>query len=172
MLHGYCGLDWGSDVESRRSTTCFVFKFAGASIALNSRRQPTIILSSTDAELMAAYEATTEAVWLKLLLSNLGYESQLPIAIYEDNQSCIKLNKIVEAHQRTKHMDIRYPYVREQVNNNFIILVPCPSKLMVADVLTKSVTGQRTLNMYDELGLRRLTLSEVLDNNVIFIIFL
>ena len=108
---------------------------------------------------MAACEATTEAVWLKRFLQDLDHGTDQLVIISEDNHGCIKLSKNAEAHQRTKHMDIRYHYVREQVNLGIVKLEPCPSEQMEADILTKPVSGQKLLKIRDKLGMKRLTLS-------------
>ena len=71
-----------------------------------------IALSSTEAEYMAMSSAAQEAIWLRRLLSSLGF-SQKPTILYEDNQGAIALSKNPKSHSRTKHIDIRYHFIRE-----------------------------------------------------------
>jgi hypothetical protein len=69
----YCGVDWVSDLEDRRSTIGFVFMMGGGAISWSSKRQPTITLSTTEAEYMANTQATKEAIWMAKLMKELGY---------------------------------------------------------------------------------------------------
>jgi hypothetical protein len=70
---GYCDVDWGGDLEDRRSTTGFVFMIRGGAISWSSKRQPTIALSSTKAEYMANTQATKQAIWITKLMTDIGY---------------------------------------------------------------------------------------------------
>jgi len=69
---GYCDADWGGDLENR-STTGFVFMIGGGAISWSSKRQPTIALSTTEAEYMANTQATKEAIWITKLMMDLRY---------------------------------------------------------------------------------------------------
>jgi hypothetical protein len=71
-VFGYCDADWGGDLEDRR-TTWFVFIMGGGAISWSSKRQPTIALSTTEAEYMANTQATKEAIWITKLMMDLGY---------------------------------------------------------------------------------------------------
>jgi hypothetical protein len=114
-LIGYSDADWAGDTDTRRSTTGYCFTLGGGAITWRSRRQPTVALSSTEAEYMAATEATTEAVWLRGFLYDLGFGPTSATTIYEDNQATIKLSENDVNHARTKHIDVRYHYLRECV---------------------------------------------------------
>jgi len=69
----YCDTDWATDLEDRRSTIGFVFIMGGGAISWNSKRQPTITLSTTEVEYMASTQATKEAIWMTKLMKELGY---------------------------------------------------------------------------------------------------
>ena len=87
---------------------------------------------------MAAAEASKEGVWLRQLLNDIGYAQEQPTPIYEDNETCIAIASDGGAlHERTKHIDMRHHYIRELVAGKYITLVPCTTKEMVADILTK-----------------------------------
>jgi hypothetical protein len=87
---GYCDADWGVDLEDRRSTIGFVFMIGGGAISWSSKRQPTIALSTTEAEYMVNMQATKEAIWITKLLIDLGYmEEKKVIVIRCDNQGAI-----------------------------------------------------------------------------------
>ena len=145
-LTGYCDSDWGSSIDpegARRSTTgyCFNLNKIGGAISYKSRRQPAVALSSTEAEYMGLSAATQEALYLKQLLNDIDsqFKIKIPIVVYEDNKGAIALIENPVHHQRTKHIDIRYHFIREQVINDCIDVEDLQTDLMVADGLTKPV---------------------------------
>jgi hypothetical protein len=142
-LVGYADSDWGGDVDTRRSTTGYVFHLSNGPVSWQSKLQKTVALSSCEGEYMAASAATQEAVWCRALLDELpiGAGPAKPATtIYGDNQGCIALAKNDVHHQRTKHIAIRHHFVRERVASGDVVLVWVPTGKMVADVLTKATT--------------------------------
>ena len=137
-LLGYADASWASDLDSRRSTTGYVFFLHGNVVSWKSKRQPTVATSSTEAEYMALYAAAQEAVWLRLLLSNIRFELGAT-TIYEDNQGCIRLAKNTFFHTRAKHIDIKFHFLREKVEEGVIVLGYKPTDEMIADGLTKAL---------------------------------
>lgn len=112
----------------------------GGCISWRSKKQRTVALSSTEAEYMALSEATQEAVWRKVFLSELGEMAEEEAGkIYEDNQGSIALAKNPEFHKRTRHIDIRYHFVREKVEDGEVTLEYCPANDMLADLMTKPI---------------------------------
>src|SRR3954447_3482679 len=138
-LIGYCDANWGNDISTRRSTTGYLFYLSGGVISWSSKRQPTVALSSTEAEYMAITHATKEAIWLRSLMNELGYDQSTPTLIFEDNQSCIALAKNPVHHARTKHIDIQHHFIREKVKSREIELEYISTNKMIADALTKSL---------------------------------
>ncbi|XP_033230350.1 secreted RxLR effector protein 161-like [Belonocnema kinseyi] len=111
-LRGYSDADYAGDVVMRRSTTGYVFMLAGGPITWSSQRQKLVTLSTTETEYFAAATATKEAVWLRKLLDDIGFQAAGASALFVDNQSAIKLIKNPEFHKRTKHIDVRYHFIR------------------------------------------------------------
>jgi hypothetical protein len=105
-LRGYCDADWGGDANEQRSTTGYVFFVGVGTISWNYKRQPTIALSTTEAEYMATCQCTKEAIWLRKLMADVGLVQDGAINIMCDNQGCIALAKNPTHHSRTKHIDI------------------------------------------------------------------
>ena len=99
-------------------------------------------LSTAEAEYMALSDASKEAVHLKALLASIGYGQESPIVVYEDNQAAQKIAENPVLHDRTKHIDIRYHFVRELVRDLKIDIVYIETKKMIADLLTKAVSKQ------------------------------
>ncbi len=117
-VFGCCNADWGGDLEDRRSTTRFVFMIGGRAISWSSKRQPTIALSTTEAEYMANTQATKEAIWITKLMMDLGYMEEKKMMVMRcDNQGAISLTKNPTHHARTKHIDVQHHFVRERVEN-------------------------------------------------------
>jgi hypothetical protein len=101
-LIGYSDSDWASDIETRRSVTGFVFLLAGGPISWSSKCQPTVALSSTEAEYMALAMTCCEGIFLKRLLGQLGLPI-VPLTLLGDNQSSLALVRNPVLHSRTKH---------------------------------------------------------------------
>jgi hypothetical protein len=138
-LECYADASWGSDLDTRRSTTGYITKLDGNLISWKSQRQPTVATSSTEAEYMSLTAAVQEVIWLKRMLSNLKVYSKSKVVIFQDNQGAIALAKNPIFHQRTKHIDIKYHFVREQVESKEFELVYVPTTMMQADFMTKNL---------------------------------
>ena len=134
---GFVDSDHARDPDTRRSVTGYVFTLAGGPIVWQSRNQTSVALSSMEAEYMAACAATQEAMWLRMLLVELGCIIHKPLILFEDNQSCIYLAHNPKDHRRSKHIDRQYHYVREQVAAGTISLEKIPTKSNCSDILTK-----------------------------------
>jgi hypothetical protein len=146
-LEGYCDSDWAGDRDTRRSTTAYVFMLNGGVVSWNSRLQTTVALSSTEAEYMAACAAAQEAVFLRRLLTDLGYVQYGPTVIHADNQGCIALSKNPIHHKRTKHIDVRYHYVRDLVDDGVVQLEYIHTNEQLADVLTKALPREQLVSL-------------------------
>ena len=97
---GYADADWGGCLDTRRSTTGYLFKTFGGPVAWKSRRQSTTALSTMEAEYMASADATRQAIWLQLLLEDLGQGISGPLPILNDNNAAILLSKNPVNHDR------------------------------------------------------------------------
>lgn len=151
-LQGFVDSDWASDALDRKSYTGFCFVMSGAAVSWQSRKQKTVSLSSTESEYIALSEASREAVYLR----NLMYEitgSLCVIDLHCDNQSALKLASSHQSHNRSKHIDVRYHYVRDVVKNNFVNIKYIPTEDMPADLLTKGVYRLRHYKLMDMLGI-------------------
>jgi hypothetical protein len=143
MLKGFSDADWGANDTTRKSISGYCFTLGAGAITWSSKKQKSVALSSTEAEYMALTQAVKEAIWLNRLLEDLDHKASGGVPILVDNQSCIALAKNPEFHSRTKHIDIQYHFIREKVELGVINLEYCPTKQMVADVLTKGVTKDK-----------------------------
>jgi hypothetical protein len=153
-LRGFCDADWGGDTNERRSTTGYAFFVGVGAISWNCKRQPTIALSTTEAEYMATSQCTKEAIWLRKLLADVGFVQEGATSVMCDNQGCIALAKNPTHHSRTKHIDIQHHFIRERLESGEICLKYCPTQEMVADVLTKALAKERHQKLTRSMGLR------------------
>ena len=108
-----------------------------------SKKQSCVALSTAEAEYMALSSTAQEALWLRELNKDLNNPSFGPTLIFEDNQSAICMSKNPQFHGRSKHINIKFHFIREQVTSNNICLKFCPSEDMVADLLTSYVSCEK-----------------------------
>ena len=150
---GYSDADWGGDTDDRKSTSGFAFFVNGALVSSKSKKQQTVALSTAEAEYLALSMAVQEAIWLQSLLHELGvHKVKSSALIMQDNQSTVAIATNPEAYDRTKRIDIRHHFVRDCVDSGLIQLQYCPSKQMVADILTKPLTQVRFEELRAKLG--------------------
>lgn len=156
LLCGYVDSDWGGhDSSDRKSTTGYLFKlFNKCTITWSTKRQMSVAASSTEAEYMALFEAVREALWLKSLASSIYVNITQPIVIYEDNNGCISIANNPTNHKRSKHIDIKYHFSREQIEKNVIKLCYLPTGKQIADALTKQLPTAAFKTMRSEMGLQ------------------
>jgi hypothetical protein len=165
QLAGYTDADWAGDAADRRSTFGFAFTLGSAAIAWSSKKQPTVALSSTEAEYRGAAVATCEAVWLKRLLKDLHVEVSDPIVIYSDNLSSIQLAKNPVFHARTKHIEVNYHFVRERVLSGEVELQYVPTDRQTADIFTKPLGLDKLRQFSGALGLRHLDVPNLISSS-------
>ena len=140
---GFSDADWGGDLDDRKSTSGYVFQIGETAISWRSKKQTCVASSTAEAEYVALSSTAQESWWLQQLLADLTKEPTKSMVIYEDNQSTIIMAKDPQFHGRSKHIDIKYHFIREQVTNRSLELKYCKSANIVADIMTKSLTGER-----------------------------
>ncbi|KAL5548154.1 hypothetical protein UlMin_003385 [Ulmus minor] len=118
-LEGFIDSDYAGHKDNRRSTTAYMFCINDCCISWKSQLQPIVALSTTETEYIAATEAINEAIWLQGLLQELKMWKEKAV-VYFDSQSAIHLCKNHVFHERTKHVDVRYHFIREKVTNGVI----------------------------------------------------
>lgn len=142
-LIGFSDADYAGDIETRRSTTGYVFCLANGAVTWSSQRQRLVTLSTTEAEYVAASTAAREAVWIRKLLSDIGCPCDKETTLYIDNQSAIQLVRNPVFHKRTKHIDVHFHFIREKENEKKIKVEYVPSENQRADIFTKALPRDR-----------------------------
>jgi hypothetical protein len=142
MLVGYTDSDMAGDVDTRKSTSGYLITFSGGAVSWQSRLQKCIALSTTEAELIAATEACKELLWMKKFLQELGFKQQQYV-LFCDNQSTIHLAKNSSFHSRSKHIDVRYHWIRDTLNDKLLTLEKIHTDDNDSDMLTKALTREK-----------------------------
>lgn len=152
MLTTYSDADFAGDARTRRSTSGVVCMYMGGPISWISRRQKSVALSTTEAEFVAASEASKEAVWLMRLLNEITELSSVPRLLI-DNMSAVKLVKNPVFHKRSKHIEVRHFFVREKVEEGQLTVEHVPSESQLADILTKPLCRDTFVKIRELLGI-------------------
>ena len=167
-LCGYSDASWADDPDDRTSRAGTMLWSWGGPIEWRSNRQKSQALSSCEAEYMAASSCTQSVVWAARLFKQFGYEDlgifgsskaateqemegHRPVVIYEDNTGCIHWSKNPVDHQRAKHIDLKYHYVRAKVKSGDVKLIHCDTEEMMADLLTKYLAAPRFAYLRDKM---------------------
>ena len=152
-IYGFCDADYAADVDTRRSTTGYVFMLNGGAITWSSKRQPTVAASTTEAEYMAAGSACKEALWLRKLAKDLGLNAGA-ITIGSDNQGAIKLLRNPVTSMRSKHIDVVHHFTRERVSRGEINYHYVNTNDMIADALTKPLPPTKFIACRNGMGMQ------------------
>jgi hypothetical protein len=141
-LVGYSDSDYAGCAGTRRSTSGFVFLLAGSPVCWKSKKQDVITLSSCEAEYRALTFATTEALWLRDVLAELGHPVQGSVLLHCDNEAAVRIAKDPVNRARTKHAAVSFLFVRQEHARGSIHVVPVKSQEQVADYMTKPVSSR------------------------------
>ena len=144
-LIGYCDADYAADVDTRKSTSGFVVTLSGSPVSWASRLQRSVAQSTTEAEYVAIADCVKDILWYKQLLSEFRIEIESPIKIMSDNQGAIKLTKNSIFHKRTKHIDVRFHFIRDHQEKGEIKISYIPTDKQPADMLTKCLCSPSLL---------------------------
>ena len=148
----YSDADWAGDTIDRRSTSGFVIKLFNSAVSWRSQKQPTVSLSSTEAEYIALTETCKEVLWFIGLLKDMFIDVNIPI-VYEDNQSALTLLDTSGVKTRSKHIDVKYHFARDLKSSGKILFEYCPTHNMLADMMTKPLTADHLKKLKFILGI-------------------
>ena len=152
FLSAYCDADYANSADRRSITGYVTMMFGNSPISWRSRKQALVTLSTTEAEFIALAAGVQEVKYLKMLLGELDFHQTAPVTVHEDNEPCVRMVKNPEAHGRTKHIDIKYYFVQEAQINSEIMVTPCDTQNMTADIMTKPLAGPQFQKLRHQLG--------------------
>lgn len=155
-MHCYVDSDWAGCKDTRKSTTGYVVLLSGAPIAWKSKRQDTVAQSTCEAEYIAGYKAAQEIVWLQdvirdLRIPGLSFD-KTPLFI--DNNGALRLSRNPEFHDRAKHIELKYHYLRKAVQKGQISTLRVDSKDNLADIFTKPLPRDAFQELVGKMGLQ------------------
>ena len=133
----YVDASYGDCLKTRKSRSGVILECCGGPVLWVSKKQNCVAVSTTEAEYIAAAMGAKMLVATRQMLREIGMSSEKEVILYEDNEACIAIANNPDSSSRTKHIDIRFHYLREQVQNKILELISCPTTSMKADLLTK-----------------------------------
>lgn len=152
ILLGYVDSDYARDADDKKSTSGYAFMLGKGAVSWASKKQPIVTLSTTEAEFVAAAYGACQAVWQRNILEEIGFIQREETVLFCDNSSTIKLSKNPVLHGRSKHIHVRYHFLRELVNEGVIKLEYCSTAEQISDIMTKTVTLEVFEKLRKKLG--------------------
>ncbi|BBN68331.1 hypothetical protein Prudu_377S000600 [Prunus dulcis] len=152
ILIGYCDSDWSGSEDDMRSTSGYAFNLGSGAFSWASIKQSSVALSTAEAEYMSAAEATAQAMWLRFVLSDFGEEQVEPTQLLCDNTSAIAISKNPVHHHKTRHINRRFHFIRDALQNGEIDLLYCKTEVQLADIFTKPLARDRFEYLRKALG--------------------
>lgn len=149
----YSDSNFAEDLDDRRSTSGFVFLLGFGAVSWSSKKQPIVTLSTTEAEYITTAYYACQCIWIKRVLEKLGLKRQDNTLILCDNNSTIQLSKNPVLHGKSKHIDIRFHFLRDLVKDGTVKLSYCRSEIQVANIMTKPLKLDQFLRLRSMLGM-------------------
>ena len=143
-----------------KSTSGYVFTIGSSVICWNSRKQEVVAQSTVEAEYISLAAATNQGIRLRKLLADLGQEQSSPTELYCDNKSAIAIAQNPVQHGKTKHMNVKFHYIREAEKNSLVKLHYCSTDVQLADIMTKALPKSRLEFLRLKFGMSKENLKE------------
>jgi hypothetical protein len=153
VLEGYANAN-GSMGEDRHAITGYAFLIDSGAVSWSSKQQEIVSLSTTESKYVVATHGIKEVLWLHSLLSKVFQLIKPSTTLFSDNQAAISLTKDHQYHVHTKHIDVRYHFIRWVIEQGSLCLVYCPTDDMVMDMLTKALPSAKVKHFTAGLRLR------------------
>jgi hypothetical protein len=153
-LMGYSDSDWCGDVDDRKSTSGYVFYLGDTTFTWISKKQPIVTLSTCEAEYVAVSWCVGHAIWLRNLLRELKLPQHEATEIRIDNKSAIELAKNPVHHERSKHIDVRFHFIREHIKNGDVQMSHVASQDQAAHNFTKVLPTELFNNCMTKIGMK------------------
>jgi len=153
---GYSDSDMAGCVDTKKSTSCYIFLFAEGAISWKSVKQSLTATSTMEAEFISCFEATSQGLWLKNFIAGLQIVDSIsrPIKVYCDNSAAVFLAKNNKSGSRSKHIDIKFLALKECVKAGHLVIEHISTKEMLADPLTKGMHPKGFRDHVPHMGLR------------------
>lgn len=159
-MKAFSDADFAGDLDTRRSTTGYILLLNGGPVAWGSKRQKCVTISTTESEYVAICETAKKVVWMRNILQHINLPQLSPTPMFCDNKSAIQLAKNPQFHKRTKHIDVKYHYVRSCKKNATVVITYVPTKEQFADLFTKPLNHILFCNLRNAISVCSTTGSE------------
>lgn len=150
---GFCDADYAGNLDTRQTTTGYVFLFQNAAISWQSKLQKRITISTTESEYIAMVAATKESIWLKQMEHEIFPSAPKSLVLHCDNKSEKDFATNNNYSDATKHIDVKTKFLHQMVQLGEIKLEFVPTNEMLADALTKALNKYKLDFLLNEFGL-------------------
>ena len=141
-LVGFCDSDFAVSMDTRKSQSGYVFLLYGAAVSWKSSLQSVVALSTTEAKYVSLTEAIKESFWLKGILADFGVELDA-VTVLCDSNSAICLAKHQTFHERSKYLDVRLHFIRDEIDKGSVKVSKVGTEDNAADMLTKTLPASK-----------------------------
>ncbi|KAL6320112.1 hypothetical protein AAG906_004621 [Vitis piasezkii] len=154
-LIGHCDSDWGGCIDDMKSTSGYAFSLGSGVISWVSKKQGSVAQSSAEAEYISASLATSQAIWLRRILEDIKEKQNEATYLLCDNKSAIAIAKNYVFHSRTRHIAVKYHFIKEAISDGEVQLMYCKSEEQVADIFTKALPLEKLVHFRKLLGVEK-----------------
>ena len=138
---GFCDANFTGCIDDKKSTTGYIFMMVGGVVSWKSVKQTLIASSTMEAEHVACYEGCCHAIWMRIFFSTLGVVDSIsrPLKLFYDNSAAVAFSKNTRSISCSKHIDVKFYFVKEKMAESLIDIEHMSTKCMLADPLTKGL---------------------------------
>ena len=155
-LEAYSDVDWAGSIVNRRSTFGYFTFLGGNLVTWRSKKQLLVARSRAKAEFKVMAQAIYELLWIKIIITDLGITLKEPMRLYCDNQAAINIAHNPIHHDRTKHVEIDWHFIKEKLDIGLICTPYVPSSKQLADILTKGLPSSTFYIILNKLGMQNI----------------
>jgi hypothetical protein len=153
-LLGFCDSDWGGYVDDMKSTSGYTFSLGSGVFSWSSKKQQLVAQSSVEAKYVSAALATSQAIWLRRILEDIGEKQEEAVHLHCDKKSAIAMAKNLVYHSRTRHIANKHHFIREAIEEGEVELKFCKLEEQVVDIFTKVLPNEKFQQFSEALGVQ------------------